>query len=104
VFQRKSAIDQNSRETVQSRKDRRRWVRHKFYAPVRISCEDTNQSSVIEGRCLKVSEGGMSLFAAANVAVGTRVRIEFVSPASDKRTAVMGTIRNRMVYLYGVEY
>jgi PilZ domain-containing protein len=89
---------------MQFSKNRRRWVRHNFYAPVRISWEDRDHSSMIEGRCLKLSEGGMSLFAAANVAVGTKVRIEFVSPASDRGLSVLGTIRNRMVYLYGVEY
>ena len=85
-------------------RDRRRWVRHRFYAPVRISFEDRNQSSIIEGRCLKLSEGGMSLFAAANVAVGTRVKVDFLTSASEQHISVMGTIRNRMVYLYGVEY
>jgi c-di-GMP-binding flagellar brake protein YcgR len=85
-------------------KERRRWVRHRFYAPVRISCEDGVDSSTLEGRCLKLSEGGMSLFLAANVEVGTRVKVEFLSSASNKPLSVMGTIRNRMVYLYGVEY
>lgn len=46
----------------------------------------------------------MSLFAAANVAVGTKVRIEFLQPSGDERACIVGTIRNRMVYLYGVEY
>jgi len=87
---------------MELKRERRRWVRYKFYAPVRISFEGANHSPMIEGRCLKLSEGGMSIFAAANVAVGTRVRIEF--PASQERGPVIGTIRNRMVYLYGVEY
>lgn len=46
----------------------------------------------------------MSLFAAANVAVGTRVKVDFLTSASEQHISVMGTIRNRMVYLYGVEY
>lgn len=58
----------------------------------------------MDGRCLMLSEGGMSLFVAANVAVGSRVRIEFLQPAGDERASILGTIRNRMVYLYGVEY
>ena len=89
---------------IQIAKDRRRWVRHKFYAPVRISCEHANHSSIVEGRCLMLSEGGMSLFVAANVPVGTRVKIDFITAASDHGISVEGTIRNRMVYLYGVEY
>jgi c-di-GMP-binding flagellar brake protein YcgR len=89
---------------IQIGKDRRRWVRHKFYAPVRISCEHANHSSIVEGRCLMLSEGGMSLFVAANVPVGTRVKIDFITTASDHGISVEGTIRNRMVYLYGIEY
>lgn len=85
-------------------KDRRRWVRHKFFAPVRISVASAAHSSAIEGLCLTLSEGGLSLFAAANVPVGTRVRIEFLQPAAEERALIEGTIRNRMVYLYGVEY
>jgi hypothetical protein len=89
---------------MRSAKDRRRWVRHKFCAPVRISPEGAGHASVIDGLCLTLSEGGMSLFAAANVAVGTKVRIEFLQPAADERASIQGVIRNRMVYLYGVEY
>jgi c-di-GMP-binding flagellar brake protein YcgR len=85
-------------------KDRRRWTRYKFCAPVRISVDGREHSSAIEGLCLTLSEGGMSLFAAANVAVGTKVRIEFLQPSADERACIVGTIRNRMVYLYGVEY
>ena len=85
-------------------KDRRRWVRHRFCAPVRISPQGVGHSSAIEGLCLTLSEGGMSLFAAANVAVGTKVKVEFLQPAADERASIEGTIRNRMVYLYGVEY
>ena len=85
-------------------KDRRRWVRHKFFAPVRISVASAAHTSAIEGLCLTLSEGGLSLFAAANVAVGTKVRIEFLQPAAEDRALIEGTIRNRMVYLYGVEY
>jgi len=85
-------------------KDRRRWVRHKFCAPVIISVDGAGHSSTIEGLCLTLSEGGMSLFAAANVPVGTKVKIEFLQPAADERALIEGTIRNRMVYLYGVEY
>jgi hypothetical protein len=51
-----------------------------------------------------LSEGGMSLFVAANVPVGTRVKIDFITTASDHGISVEGTIRNRMVYLYGIEY
>ena len=51
-----------------------------------------------------LSEGGICLFAAANLPVGSHVKVEFNSPLTHEPVRVRGKVRNRSVYLYGVEF
>ncbi len=81
------------------RQERRRFRRHWLKAPVRI----TSEGGVIDGYGLRVSEGGMYLFAVADLALGARVEVEFKSPHSGEPSRCSGVVRNRVVYLYGVE-
>jgi hypothetical protein len=80
--------------------ERRRWRRHWLKAPVRIA----GPNGVMDGYGLRVSEGGMYLFAAADFEMGERVEIEFRKPHSGERSRRSGIVRNRVVYLYGVEF
>ena len=80
--------------------ERRRWRRHWLKAPVRIA----GPTGVMDGYGLRVSEGGMYLFAVADFEMGARVEIEFKKPHSGERTHRSGIVRNRVVYLYGVEF
>jgi hypothetical protein len=82
------------------RRERRRWRRHWLKAPVRIFSD----AGVIDGYGLRVSEGGMYLFAVADFDLGARVEVEFKKPHSGEPSRCSGVIRNRMVYLYGVEF
>ena len=82
------------------RRERRRWRRHWLKAPVRIFSD----AGVIDGFGLRVSEGGMYLFAVADFELGARIEIEFIKPHSGEPSRRSGVVRNRMVYLYGVEF
>ncbi|HET7750894.1 MAG TPA: PilZ domain-containing protein [Terriglobales bacterium] len=82
------------------RRERRRWRRHWLKAPVRIFSD----AGVIDGYGLRVSEGGMYLFAVADFEQGAHVEIEFIKPHSGEPSRRSGVVRNRMVYLYGVEF
>ena len=44
------------------------------------------------------------LFAAANLPVGSDIKVEFKNPTTDEPVRVRGKVRNRTVYLYGVEF
>jgi len=83
-----------------SSEDRRRWKRYLLNASIRL----VTDTAVIDGRGIRVSEGGISLFAAANLAVGTQIKLEFMTPPSKKLLSVRGAVRYRAVYLYGVEF
>ncbi|HLK34085.1 MAG TPA: PilZ domain-containing protein [Terriglobales bacterium] len=80
--------------------DRRRWRRHWLRAPVRI----VSQEHPIDGFGLRVSEGGIFLFAVADIAPGALVEVEFTKPHSGERSRRWGVVRNRVVYLYGLEF
>ena len=58
----------------------------------------------MDGYGLRVSEGGMYLFAVADFELGARVEVEFIKPHSGEPSRCSGVVRNRMVYLYGVEF
>ena len=63
-----------------------------------------SDAGVIDGFGLRVSEGGMYLFAVADFDLGARIEIEFMKPHSGEPSRRSGVVRNRMVYLYGVEF
>lgn len=82
------------------REERRRWRRHWLRQSVRILSDE----GAIDGFGLRVSEGGMYLFAVADFPVGTRVEVEFTNPRSHESRRCPGVVRNRVVYLYGLEF
>jgi PilZ domain len=81
-------------------REKRRWRRSSLNAPVRI----LTPTLVIDGFGIKVSEGGMYLFAAANLPIGETVGVEFRTPNSQNLVRSFGMIRSRAVYLYGLEF
>ena len=84
--------------------NRRRWQRYPFDASVRVMVDHFPETTVVDGRGVHFSEGGICLFAAANLAVGSHVKVEFRHPRTDQPVRVRGKVSNRSVYLYGVEF
>ncbi|MGH9502935.1 MAG: PilZ domain-containing protein [Terriglobales bacterium] len=89
--------------------NRRRWQRYPFDASVRIvvdrpPVDRSADKTVVDARGVHFSEGGLCLFAAADLPVGSQVKVEFKNPATDEPVRVRAKVRNRSVYLYGVEF
>jgi len=82
------------------RNDKRRWHRYPLSAPIRL----LTQTASIEAHGITLSEGGMCLFALANIGVGTKIQVEFTDPRSSQLVRADAEIRNRAVYLYGIEF
>src|SRR5215469_12621971 len=53
---------------------------------------------------INLSDFGMSLFTIANLALGSEIELEFVSPRCNAPVRVVGTVRHRALYLYGIEF
>jgi hypothetical protein len=87
-------------QLIRQKPERRRWKRHWLNAPVRVFTD----SGVIDGRSIRFSEGGIYLFALANLAPGEEIRIEYPTSESDEPLSRSGVVRNRAIYLYGIEF
>ena len=87
-------------QLIRQRPERRRWKRHWLNAPIRVFTD----SAVIDGRGIRLSEGGIYLFALANLAPGEEIRIEYPGSESDVPLSRSGVVRNRAIYLYGIEF
>ena len=78
----------------------RRSTRHWWNGSVEVF---TN-SARVKALSVNISQGGMCLFAVANLHLGSSVEVEFESPNSNGITRVPGRIRHRALYLYGIEF
>jgi PilZ domain len=86
--------------SLSSKRERRRWKREWLNRSVRVLTPTVE----IHGFGIKISKGGMYLFALADLPVGFQVTIEYQQPRSNELVRVPGTIRHRAVYLYGLEF
>jgi hypothetical protein len=84
--------------------NRRRWERHPFDGQLRVVVDHATDRTIFDARGVRLSEGGICLFAAANLPVGSHVKVEFNNPLTHEPIRVRGKVRNRSVYLYGVEF
>ena len=72
--------------------------------PIRVVADDMTGTAVIPGRGTKMSAGGICLFALANLAIGAHIDVELIDSHRGTPVRVSGIVRNRLVYLYGVEF
>jgi hypothetical protein len=72
--------------------------------PVAVPVLILNGGSRIDGLSINISEGGIYLFAAANLAVGTQIEVEFRPPDSKQLVRATGAVRRRALYLYAIEF
>jgi hypothetical protein len=82
------------------RPERRRWKRHTFNVPVRL----TTDSAVLDGRGIRMSEGGIYFFSASNLELGSKIKVDFPGDGPGQSPARSGIVRYRALYLYGVEF
>jgi hypothetical protein len=68
------------------------------------SVEIFTGSSRMDAFGINVTDVGMCLFTAANLAIGSQIEVEFLPPRSPERVRISGIVRHRAVYLYGIEF
>ena len=81
-------------------KDRRRGKRQLLNTSIRLYTD----SACLDAIGMTISEYGMRLFTVAVLPVNSQVEIEFLAPRSRERVRVVGTVRHRALYLYGIEF
>ena len=82
----------------------RRWERYNVNVPIRVIVSRAMKASIFDGRGTSLSEGGMALFAGAELRPGDHVAVEFTPPFSSPPIRVAARICNRSGYHYGVEF
>ncbi len=82
----------------------RRWPRYKVNVPIRVIIQSATKATIIDGRGTSLSEGGMAMFAGAELKPGDQVAVEFTPPYSAPPIRVEAKVCNREGYNYGVEF
>ncbi len=82
----------------------RRWERYRVNILIRVIVSNALKASIFDGRGTSLSEGGMALFAGAELRTGDHVAVEISPPFSSPPIRVEAKICNRSGYHYGVEF
>lgn len=79
----------------------RRWRRLSVDFPVRVLTARGFSSTVVPGRGIEMSEGGMALYAGLLLNPGDLLEIEFDTALHSRMTAM---VRSRDGFCFGVEF
>jgi hypothetical protein len=79
-------------------------MRYEVDVPIRVIVCTLAKTKIFDARGISLSEGGMALFAGAELRPGDQVAVEFTPAYSALPIRVDATIRNRIGYHYGVEF
>jgi hypothetical protein len=82
----------------------RRWRRYNVDVPIRVIIQKAMKASIVDGRGSALSQGGMAIFAGAELKPGEHVSVEFTPPYSAPPIRVEARVCNRNGYNYGVEF
>jgi hypothetical protein len=83
-----------------SEQNRRRQKRQLLNTSVRVFTGAVH----VEAFGINLSDVGMCLFAIANLPLGSQIQVEFLPPRCKERVQLLGTVRHRALYLYGIEF
>jgi c-di-GMP-binding flagellar brake protein YcgR len=83
---------------------RRRHPRHRADFPVVIKIFTNDEYQQMEGHCNDLSEAGMGVLSAAELAVGEVVSLKFPPPGSSESWEQRAVVRQRRGYHYGFEF
>ncbi|MFI5118262.1 MAG: PilZ domain-containing protein [Terriglobales bacterium] len=83
---------------------RRRCHRFQFTAPLRLRIEKAQDGTLTDTRGCQMNDGGIAIYANAELSIGTQVEIEFTPPSFDFPLTLRGVVRNRTGNQYGVEF
>ena len=92
------------REGSQKDSHVRRWRRYSVNVPIRVIIQRAMKSTIVQGRGSALSEGGMAIFAGAELKPGEHIAVEFTPPYSAPPIRVEARVCNRSGYDYGLEF
>ncbi len=81
----------------------RRYPRYKLDIPVRIIVTKEDKVKLVHGRGNELNEGGLTVFAGIELAIGEEVFVEYTPAYSGMPIRARAVVRDRRGYKYGVE-
>ena len=81
---------------------KRRWRRYDFQVPVILTT--SNGSKKIHARGTALNEGGIMVYAEAELTLGDELKVEFRPPFSNTALNLSVVVRNRIGNRYGMEF
>jgi len=81
----------------------RRWPRYKLDIPVRVVVTKQGKVKLVEGRGNELNEGGLTVFAGIELAIGEQIAVEYTPAYSGAPIRARVVVRDRRGYKYGVE-
>jgi hypothetical protein len=82
----------------------RRWARFKVDVPITLIIQTGKDSILVQGRGKDLNEGGMAVFAGAELNIGQQIAVEFTPAYPSQPIRIRCTVRNRRGYVYGIEF
>ncbi len=82
----------------------RRWQRSKIRVPVTVIVRKSNKTVYVDGRGTDLNQGGIAVFAGAELGIGEEVEISFTPPYHGEPLVARTIVRNRRGYTYGMEF
>jgi hypothetical protein len=82
----------------------RRWLR--YHVDVRVSAKFRSAGKIVtqHGWGTDISQGGMAIYLACDLVMGEEIDLELVLPYSTTPIRVIGAVRNRDGFKYGIEF
>lgn len=81
----------------------RRYPRYKLDIPVRVIVIKEDKVKLVHGRGNELNEGGLTVFAGIELAIGEEISVEYTPAYSGTPIRARGVVRDRRGYRYGVE-
>ena len=85
-------------------RDLRRSPRYNVDVRIKLVVAKDGKNQMVHGRGNDISENGMAMFVAHELAIDQRLEIEFTLPYSRQPLRIGIMVRNRNGYRYGVEF
>lgn len=90
--------------TAQAFRTLRRWARLKIRVPVTVVVRKPEKTLFVQARGEDLNEGGIAVFAGAELRLGDTVEISFTPPYQGSPMTARAIVRNRRGYTYGMEF
>jgi hypothetical protein len=84
--------------------EQRRWPRYQISVPVIVIIRRAGKTILANGRGTELNEGGLAVFASAELQSGEQIEISFTPPYNNSPVQVRCSVRNRHGYTYGLEF